>query len=562
MYSSENSGFDIKDIIVKILFLVFFVLILMWLYPKATDMKVIFDRVYNENIATMKDAAVDYYTTKRLPKNNGDTVEMSLQKMIDLKLIVPFVDKDGNSCDTANSYVKVTKEDSEYVMKVNLVCGNQSDYVVEYIGCHDVCEGKTCTTEKVVEKTSNNKPNTPTKPIITPTPVTKKYTVNIKVTNGTTSKSSIVVTKGKNASTTVKPKTGYEFGSVSCTNNQKGTWSSNNLKVTKVTANTTCTVKFVAQANKYLVKVAVVNGTSDVKVKEVTLNGTTNFNITANTGYTVSKNAVTCTDSVKGVMSGSKLILGSVKGDGACVVTLGKPEANTTKYTVNVQVVNGKSNVTSKTILKGGSDSFVITPNSGYGLNNATVSCGTGVTGSLLGSYLTVRNVQANANCVVILKSSTQYESVSKTYYSVGYTKSTGAMSYTINLNSLPANVRVSDIVATGVTIVPMSSYSDFSNYVAAKKQEEMTMLGGDNGYSVAYNTAATLQAHALKSTNFTVSAKSGCTTKVCQVIITENIKNFTGVTPTGQVTLVNGLKETGLYYVPVKMVVTFRYEK
>ena len=107
-----------------------------------------------------------------------------------------------------------------------------------------------------------------------------------------------------------------------------------------------------------------------------------------------------------------------------------------------------------------------------------------------------------------------------------------------------------------------MSTYNDFVNYVAAKKATEMTMVNGNNGYSVKYNTAATLQAHALTSSNFTTTAKSGCTKSVCQVVITNNIKNLNGVTPTGEVTLVNGKTATGLYYVPVKFIVTYKYEK
>lgn len=559
MYSGENSGFDLKDLIVKVLFLVFFILILMWLYPKMPNIQIFYDKVYSENITGMKETAFDYYTNERLPKNVGDVSEMSLQKMLDLKLMVPFVDKEGNSCDTQNSYVKVTKEENEYVMKVTLVCGDQNDYIVDYIGCHDVCEDKLCIEDKTKEKTKITKTtNTVFVPVV---PITKKYTVKVKVINGTTSRNSMTVSKGNSASAVVKAKTGYEFGTVSCTNGQKGTWSNNTLKVRNVTASTTCTVKFVAESNKYAVKVAVINGTSNVKIREVVLNGTTTFTISANNGYDINRSAVTCTDSVKGTMSGSTLIVNKIKDNGACVVTLGKTESST-KYRVNVQVVNGNSNVSSKVISKGGSDSFVITPNSGYSFAGSTVSCGSGVNGSLSNSYLNVSNVQANASCVVILKAASSYAFVSKTYYSVAYVSKTGTLSYTMNLNTLPTNVKVSDVKATSVSIAPMSGSSDFNKYVSAKQEEEMTMIGGNNGASISYYGASTLQAHALNSSNFSVYARSGCTTNVCSVVISDNVVNLNGVNPTGTVTLLNGTKASGLYYVPVKMVVTFKYEK
>ena len=37
--------------------------------------------------------------------------------MLDKKLILPFLDKDGNECDAKKSYVQVTKKKTEYEMK-------------------------------------------------------------------------------------------------------------------------------------------------------------------------------------------------------------------------------------------------------------------------------------------------------------------------------------------------------------------------------------------------------------------------------------------------------------
>lgn len=559
MYSSENSGFDIKDIIVKILFLVFFVLILMWLYPKM-DLDLFYDRVYNENITAMKDAAVRYYTIDRLPKSEGDISEMTLQKMFDLKLITPFVDKDGKSCDTNNSYVQVTKNGNEYVMKVALVCGKQNDYIVEYIGCHDVCVGNNCTVEptKVPDKkptpqagNSNNGNGGST------VSTTKKYTITVKASNGTVADSKLTVKKGKTASTTVKPKTGYAYASVSCTNNQKATWSKNTIKVTKVSANATCTVKF-NKVEDYIVKVAVVNGNSNERMKEVAKNGNASFTITADSGYDINNSAVTCSTGTTATMSGSKLTFKDVKKDGTCVVTIGKTSYNS--YTVNVQVVGGKSNVAKRTLSYNSSAAFTITPNSGYSLGNATVSCGNNINGKLSGNSLVVSNVKSSGSCVVILNKSVVTRVV-KTYYSTGYTSTKGIYTYSIKLNSLPNHVTPANVKRTAVSIAPMNAYSDFTNYVAAKRAGEMSMIGGDNGYSVKYNTAATLYAHALTKANFATTATSGCSKSACSVVITNNVKNFTGVKPTGEVELVNGKTATGLYYVPVKFVVTFEYE-
>ena len=50
-------------------------------------------QIFNANIQELKDAAILYYTEERLPQDIGDTKTLTLQQMLDLKLLVPFVDK-------------------------------------------------------------------------------------------------------------------------------------------------------------------------------------------------------------------------------------------------------------------------------------------------------------------------------------------------------------------------------------------------------------------------------------------------------------------------------------
>ena len=158
MYDEKVSyrvGINWKDIILKVILLILFVLLLIWLFP-SPQLDTFYDSVYNNNIQTMKDAATDYYTVDRLPANIGDSTTMTLGEMIKNKLIVPFVDKDNKSCDNNASFVQLTKiSDTEYTLKVQLACGEQEDYIISTIGCHDVCQDGVCKPvieeEKVVE---------------------------------------------------------------------------------------------------------------------------------------------------------------------------------------------------------------------------------------------------------------------------------------------------------------------------------------------------------------------------------------------------------------------------
>ncbi len=149
MYDEKVSyrvGINWKDVILKIILIILFVLLLLWLFP-SPQLDTFYDSVYNTNIQTMKDAAKDYYTVDRLPNNVGDSTTMTLGEMIDNKLIVRFVDKDNKYCDNASSFVQVTKiSEEEYTMKVQLSCGEQSDYILSTIGCYDVCIDDICET--------------------------------------------------------------------------------------------------------------------------------------------------------------------------------------------------------------------------------------------------------------------------------------------------------------------------------------------------------------------------------------------------------------------------------
>lgn len=167
MYN-ENSNFSIKNVIIQFLFVALFIFVLIWLFPLKsdinklkvangkittvketnTDLSVLVDRIFNENIIAMKDSAKSYYTTERLPQNVGDKVKMTLGEMIDKKIILPFKDKKGEACSLTESYVEITKKDTEFLMKVNLKCGEEENYLLVYMGCYDYCSTAVCEKSK------------------------------------------------------------------------------------------------------------------------------------------------------------------------------------------------------------------------------------------------------------------------------------------------------------------------------------------------------------------------------------------------------------------------------
>ena len=131
---------------IEVLAIFVFVLLLVWLFPlpgkkntKATN--------FGDNFDTFRESARKYYTNNKLPE---ESEKMTLQQLIDKKAIKPLYDKSGKACDADKSYVRITKiNDKEYQLRIDLTCGNESDYVLETITTKE----ENCTPE---EKTENN----------------------------------------------------------------------------------------------------------------------------------------------------------------------------------------------------------------------------------------------------------------------------------------------------------------------------------------------------------------------------------------------------------------------
>lgn len=194
----ERKTFGIKDIIIQVLFVALFVFVMLWLFPSKKDLedkfvtmdditsslRVLYGQAFANNVNSMREAATGYFTTERLPKNVGDSVTLTLGEMLEKKLVLEMKDSNNNACSLTESYVKLTKMDNEYQMKIQLSCSDYSDYIISYIGCYEYC--KDCTKDN--NKTTPTKPST-TKPTTKPstkpepaptptpdpTPVTKKY---------------------------------------------------------------------------------------------------------------------------------------------------------------------------------------------------------------------------------------------------------------------------------------------------------------------------------------------------------------------------------------------------
>ena len=188
----ENRGFPFRDFLLKLILIILFVFLLVWLLPKfikpttvenkktINEITAISSQIFNDNLDKMKEAAISYYTDDRLPKKEGEYHQMTLREMIGQKIITPLIDKNNKAVDVEKSYVKITKAEDEYILKVNIKDSEKEDYILVHLGCYTYCDSYICEKKEADvsikgAKPSNTKPtdnkdnneNKDEKPLIT-----------------------------------------------------------------------------------------------------------------------------------------------------------------------------------------------------------------------------------------------------------------------------------------------------------------------------------------------------------------------------------------------------------
>ena len=72
----ENKGFTIKDLLIRLILIIIFVFLLIWLFPMP-NLKPLNNQIFADNIDRMKNVAKTYYTAERLPENINDYKKMT-----------------------------------------------------------------------------------------------------------------------------------------------------------------------------------------------------------------------------------------------------------------------------------------------------------------------------------------------------------------------------------------------------------------------------------------------------------------------------------------------------
>lgn len=229
MYTEENARgrFPLRDILLKAIVVIIFLILIVFIITKLTssnkesDNKVSsnYDKVFSENLEKMESAAFSYYKKDKLPLEVGDKEELTLRDMVNRNLLEAFTDADGKSCDVNNSYIRLTKNEDDYTLKVNLKCGNKEDYSLMKVGEYDYCRYDICKKD-ISKETKEDKKEETTKEVEITEPSDNSSNSNI-ISNTNTNTN----TSNSNNTSNNKPQviTMYEYRKV--TNPVLSSWS-------------------------------------------------------------------------------------------------------------------------------------------------------------------------------------------------------------------------------------------------------------------------------------------------------------------------------------------------
>ena len=164
MYTEENirGRFPLRDVLLKIMIVIIFIILILFVIAKVMGpsnnrerKNGDYDVVFNENLEAMETFAYTYFTEDRLPKEIEDSAELTLREAFNLNLMDSFTDADGKACDVNESYIRLTKNEDDYTLRVNLKCNEQEDYLLTKVNTYDYCENTICEKDSSKEKAEN-----------------------------------------------------------------------------------------------------------------------------------------------------------------------------------------------------------------------------------------------------------------------------------------------------------------------------------------------------------------------------------------------------------------------
>ena len=145
------------SLFIKIIIIFIFAIILIWLVSKIINSSKP-SETFKNNINNMEEVAVSYFKEIDLPQEKGKSTKITLEEMIEKKLIVSINENKKSTCDVKKSYSKITRNKKDYKVETTLVCGKEKDTITRKFSFKDCknCNTKTETKDNAKDNTNKD----------------------------------------------------------------------------------------------------------------------------------------------------------------------------------------------------------------------------------------------------------------------------------------------------------------------------------------------------------------------------------------------------------------------
>ena len=151
MYNEDGNKVSFVRVLLRILlFVLIFILVIkliVFFFNKTKKNNA--NTVMDNNLTVLKDAGIKIIKDDSFDLKAGEVKTYKLQELIDNRQVEEIKDENNNTCSNEESYIEITKTETEYRVKSYLSCDNIKQDIV-FITFHDnYKEDNICTqTEK------------------------------------------------------------------------------------------------------------------------------------------------------------------------------------------------------------------------------------------------------------------------------------------------------------------------------------------------------------------------------------------------------------------------------
>ena len=204
MYNEDGNKVSFVRVLLRILlFVLIFILaikLITFLFNKGK--KNTAEDVMNSNLTVLKDAGVKVVKDDNFNLNVGESKTYKLQELVDNKQAEEIKDENDKACSNEESYVEITKTETEYRVKSYLSCDNLKKDKYTYLDVNTK-EEITNQDDKTTETTTTVEPTTTTEVTTTTTQPTTQATTRKTTKKVTTTRRVTTTTQNVRTTTTI-----------------------------------------------------------------------------------------------------------------------------------------------------------------------------------------------------------------------------------------------------------------------------------------------------------------------------------------------------------------------